>query len=203
MVSSYHNLNCSKSQMCLFKILHTITSIQPTNQPNSSTFPNNSKGIDIDLNVSIYSTTESGESESFIINQDGEETKAYAVEEKSVEVSQGTDNQVQIFGIQNNEIADVESESEEDRKGNEGSKVETASSFGDSNSIDLLIEAAKVISEKDESNSEEEKRVLSYELRSGRTRNRVLPHRYRDSVVEPLKRKQRPLSTSNTNKRRR
>ncbi|CAL0333995.1 unnamed protein product [Lupinus luteus] len=188
MVSSYHNLNCSKAQMCLFKILHTISSIQPSNLPDYdrtvSSFPNNNKGIDIDLNVSIYSTTES------------EETKVYAVEEKSVEVSQ-------IFGIQNNEIADVESESGEDEKGNEVSKVETASSFGDSNSFDLLVEAAKVVSEKDESNSEEEKKVVSYELRSERTRNRVLPHRYRDSVVEPLKRKQRPSSTSNTNKRRR
>ncbi|OIW08518.1 hypothetical protein TanjilG_03194 [Lupinus angustifolius] len=222
MAYSYHHLNCSKAQMCFFKILNAILSIPPFNHENSSTHGdrddrsessspnrNTSRGISIDLNLSIYSTTLCGGSESFVNNeennQEGEETMAKAIQEKSVEVSQVKDSQVQSFEVENSEIGYVESESKEEGDGNKGKgdgKVETTS-FGDSNSFDLLVEAAKVMSEKDESNSEEEMKGLSYESKNGRTRNCALPYRYRDSVVEPLKRKQKLSSTSNAKKRRR
>ncbi|CAL0304036.1 unnamed protein product [Lupinus luteus] len=213
MASSHHHLNCSKAQMSFFKILNTILSIPPSNHyssESSSPSINTSRGIGIDLNLSIYPTMLSGGSESFVINQEnnqeGEETMAEAIQEKSVEVSQVKDTQVQSFEAENNEIGYMASESkEEDREGNKGvedGKEETVS-FGDSNSFDLLVEAAKVMSEKDETNSDEEKKGPSYESKSGRTRNCALPYRYRDSVVEPLKRKQKPSLTSNTKKRRR
>ncbi|XP_061341896.1 uncharacterized protein LOC133288201 [Gastrolobium bilobum] len=232
MASSNHNyLNCStrrgysKSQMCLFKILHIISSIPPSKE---EVFPSNNKGVGIDLNLRFCSVSESGG-----------DSEAEVVREKSVEVSKVYDN-----GADHEE-----SEFEEDGDGNGGVK-ETMSFRGrgdDSNYLDLLIEAARVLSAKDESNSEEE-RELSGELgtrgasqesglldleeerrvkkrkerwvvvdlygdvvegrepvvRSKRGRNQALPYRFRDSVVEPLKRlgrSQRPSSTVQARKR--
>ncbi|KAE9620599.1 hypothetical protein Lal_00019491 [Lupinus albus] len=210
--SSFRPLNCSKAQMSFFKILHTISSIPPSTEENplihgdddrSASFPKKSRGIDIDLNVSIYSTTEWGESEYFVVNQEkneeGEETKVVAVKEKSVGVSLGKDTQLQSFEVENKEIVHVESESKEG-EGNEGGKLKTA--YSNANSFDFLVEAAKVVSERNESNTEEEKKETSYELRSARARNSVLPVRYKDSVVGTCKRKQTPrMVTKNTHKR--
>ncbi|OIV99289.1 hypothetical protein TanjilG_17099 [Lupinus angustifolius] len=204
--SSSRPLNCSKAQMSFFKILDTISSVPPSTEENplihgdddrSASFPKKSRGIDIDLNVSIYPTTEFEESESFVVNQEnkesfeGKESKVGAVEEKSV----GT--QVQSFEVENKEIGNVESEA----KGEEGGKEKTA--YTNANSLDFRVEAAKVESERNEPKSEEEKKETSSELRSARARNSVLPVRYKDSVVgTSTKRKQTPrMVTKNTHTR--
>ncbi|TKY67113.1 hypothetical protein E2542_SST10005 [Spatholobus suberectus] len=132
--------------------------------------------------------------------------------------------------VDNNDEVDNHVETESEGEGNENAE---AASFreggGDSNCLDLLIEAARVISEKDESDSEggesrtrrasREKRKERWVVvdlyadvaeerepvvRSKRGRNQALPYRFRDSVVEPLKRatrSQRPSSTSHLSKR--
>ncbi|CAK8576314.1 unnamed protein product [Lathyrus sativus] len=201
MASSYnpHIRSHSKSQMYLFKILHIISSIPPSIQQQSS--PNNNKGVGIDLNLAFSSITDTEESESSNNNNNSERQE----EPKVVDV----------------DVDDVASELE-----NEGD-TKTTTFRGDSNCIDLLIEAARVLSEKNE--SEEEKQIETespsheesvkkqkerwvvvdlYEtepvVRSKRGRNQTLPFRFRDSVVEPLKRKgrnQRMSSTTNSKKR--
>lgn len=205
MASSPRIRSYSKSQMYLFKILHIISSIPPSIQQRSS--PSNNKGVGIDLNLAFSSITDTEESESSNNNNSSEREE----EPKVVDVDVDVDD-----------VA-LELENEGDTK--------TSTFRGDSNCIDLLIEAARVLSEKNESESEseEEKRIESelpsheesvkkqkerwvvvdlYEtepvVRSKRGRNQTLPFRFRDSVVEPLKRKgrnQRMSSTTNAKKR--
>lgn len=190
----------SKSQMYLFKILHIISSIPPSIPQQPSL-----KGVGIDLNLTFSSITDTEESDND--NNNNSERQ----------------EQVKVVDVDVDDVAS-ELENEVDTK--------TSSFRGDSNNcIDLLIEAARVLSEKNESDSdsEEEKRIESelpshegrveekkerwvvvdlYEtepvVRSKRGRTQTLPFRFRDSVVEPLKRKgrsQRMSSTTHAKKR--
>ncbi|KAK7312623.1 hypothetical protein VNO77_36624 [Canavalia gladiata] len=196
----------SKSQMCFFKILHIISSVPPSKEEA------NTKGLGIDLNLRFCSITESGESESSRENNNEGGEEEEGLREKSVEVSEKF-------------VDHVESESEEDGDGN----AKTASFHGqeggsDSNCLDLLIEAVRVLSGKDECDSEEERELTQLRtrrekrkerwvvvdlcgdvveerepvVRSKRGRNQALPYRFRDSVVEPLKRSSRPQRPSST-----
>ncbi|KAH1159291.1 hypothetical protein GYH30_031155 [Glycine max] len=201
----------SKAQMCFFKILRIISSTPPSKQEEEEPFP--SKGVGIDLNLRFCSVTETPESESSRSDENNNEEEE-GFPEKSVEVSEKLDN---------NNI-------------NEGNDQEETTSFKgrDGNCFDLLIEAARVVSGKDEPDSGEESglggelktRRASEEkrrekwvvvdlygdvleetepvVRSKRGRNQALPYRFRDSVVEPLKRatrSQRPSSTAHLSKR--
>jgi hypothetical protein len=176
----------SKSQMYFFKILHIISSIPP---------PSNNNHVPIDFNLTFSSITQDSESS----------TKT---------TTNNNNNNDQQQHEQVDDVA-VELENEHDIK-------TKTSSFprGDCNCFDLLIEAARVLSEKNnESDSEEEKEIetelmtrshLREEnerepvVRSKRGRNQLLPCRFRDSVVEPLKRtgrNQRLSFTTNAKKR--
>jgi len=208
----------SKAQMCFFKILRIISSTPPStehqeheeeHEEQEEPFP--TKGVGIDLNLRFSSLTESESSRSDSIEEEQEEGLLFP--EKSVQLSEKLDSN------NNNEVNDVQTASFQGR---------------DSNCLDLLIEAARVVSGKDESDSEEERglgpklttqrasqekrkeRWLLVDIygdpleerepvvRSKRGRNQALPYRFRDSVVEPLKRatrSQRPPSTSHLTKR--
>ncbi|KAH1220648.1 hypothetical protein GmHk_12G034234 [Glycine max] len=206
----------SKAQMCFFKILRIISSTPPSKQQQP--FP--TKGVGIDLNLRFRSVTETEESESSRSDNDNASATAQTnsnegFPEKSVEVSEKLDN-----NNNNNTTNEV------------NNHAETASFKGrDGNCFDLLIEAARVVSGKEESDSEElggelrtrraskvkrrEKWVVvdlygdvlgerEPVVRSKRGRNQALPYRFKDSVVEPLKRatrSQRPSSTTHLTKR--
>ncbi|XP_014493413.1 uncharacterized protein LOC106755718 [Vigna radiata var. radiata] len=202
----------SKTQMCFFKILNIISSTPPSaEQPEEQqdSFP--TKGVGIDLNLRFSSLTESESSRTDTIEEEQEE----GFPDKSFQLSDKLHDNQNL----NDEVNDVQT-----------------ASFQrcDSNFLDLLIEAARVVSGKHESDSEEE-RGLGTEsttqrankekrkerwvvvdiygdvledrepvVRSKRGRNQALPYRFRDSVVEPLKRatrSQRPSSTSHLTKR--
>jgi hypothetical protein len=196
MASSYNNpyqipRRYSKSQMYFFKILHIISSIPPSNN-------NNNNHVPIDLNLTFSSITQDSESST------------------ETTTTNNNDRQQQEVKIVE-QVDDVATELE-----NEHDIKTKTSSFprGDCNCFDLLIEAARVLSEKNnESDSEEEKEIetelmtrshLREEnerepvVRSKRGRNQLLPCRFRDSVVEPLKRtgrNQRLSFTTNAKKR--
>ncbi|QCD88093.1 hypothetical protein DEO72_LG3g2633 [Vigna unguiculata] len=214
----------SKTQMCFFKILRIISSTPPftekqeQGEEHQEPFP--TKGVGIDLNLRFSSLTESessrSDSASATLQNSNEERQEEGFPEKSVQLSEKPDGDNQNL---NNEVNDVQTASFQGR---------------DSNCLDLLIEAARVVSGKDESDSGEE-RGLGTEsttqraspekrkerwvvvdiygdvleerepvVRSKRGRNQALPYRFRDSVVEPLKRatrSQRPSSTSHLTKR--
>ncbi|KAK7341951.1 hypothetical protein VNO80_24892 [Phaseolus coccineus] len=212
---------CSKAQMCFFKILRTISSAPPsTEQQEQEEEPFPTKGVGIDLNLRFSSLTESessrSDSASATLQNSIEEEQEEGFPEKSVQLSEKLDNNNNSL---NNEVNDVQTASFQGR---------------DNNCLDLLIEAARVVSGKDESDSEEERglgtelttQIASQEkqkerwvvvdiysdalderepvVRSKRGRNQALPYRFRDSVVEPLKRatrSQRPSSTSHLTKR--
>ena len=174
--------------MYFFKILHIISSTPPSPIP-------------IDLNLSFSSTTQ----------QDPQNSQS-----SSKTTSTNETKHVQENKTVDDDVAPVLKNKNEDNPN-------TSSLFqrprGDKNYLDLLIEAARVLSEKNGSDSEEsEKRtgtevmtrvvVDLYEnepvVRSKRGRNQALPYRFRDSVIEPLKRKDRKLrlsSTTNAKKR--
>ncbi|KAJ7947937.1 coiled-coil domain-containing protein 96-like [Quillaja saponaria] len=175
----------SKAQICLLKILHTITSIPPLDSSIQQACLS-SRGIGFDLNLRVGPVSETGESESFAENGidgsvietkiDGEEVEA--VREKSVEVSEVTNPQVESFNIDENgadheevQFGGQSNVKEENGKGVEGDSdngIETVpferKGLDCNNSFDLLIEAARLISGKDESDSEG-----PTELETGRT----------------------------------
>lgn len=173
--------------MCLLKILHIISSIPPSKE---EAFPsNNNKGVGIDLNLRFCSVTESGESESSAEtasnansaieqgnnnNEGGEEDEG----EEGIREKSG-DTQVQSFEVDDNNnnigVDHVESELAE------------TSSFqgrgGEGNCLDLLIEAARVLSGKDESDSEGELTSRGGESEGG---GRVIKKRKERWVVVDL-----------------
>ncbi|KAI4334287.1 hypothetical protein L6164_018997 [Bauhinia variegata] len=265
----------SKAQFCFFKILHIISSIPPSKNSEEEAYLNQenddqlgifpSRGIGFDLNIGLGSVEENGESESFAentsdssaieVNRGGDEGEIH--QEKSAEVSEATNAQVHTFGDDREETKfeeQISVESEGDMKGYEGCDgggEETVPFAGKrhegDNCLDLLIEAAKVISASstnDDSEFEEASRgrELGRELRTRRTshksgimelrepikkgkqkwmvvdfydemnhtspvvrskrgRSQTLPHRYRDSGVEPLKRSRTSSTTTSSGKR--
>lgn len=125
--------------MCLFKILHTISSIPPSQNPKQEEARCKvAAGIDLNLRFCSSKSQSSAESETSAIDQENneeqEDEKAEA-EEKSAEV--------QNFKVENNEVDHVESET-----------VSFRGRERESNCLDLLIEATRVLSAKEyESNS--------------------------------------------------
>ncbi|XP_040862945.1 uncharacterized protein [Glycine max] len=201
----------SKAQMCFFKILRIISSTPPSKQEEEEPFP--SKGVGIDLNLRFCSVTETPESESSRSDENNNEEEE-GFPEKSVEVSEKLDFFFFLFGGWGKETTSF--------KGRDG------------HCFDLLIYTFNQPSGKDEPDSGEESglggelktRRASEEkrrekwvvvdlygdvleetepvVRSKRGRNQALPYRFRDSVVEPLKRatrSQRPSSTAHLSKR--
>lgn len=210
--SSHHpNVNCSKTQMCLFKILHTISSIPP---PKEDSSPINNRGVGIDLNQELCSVEQSVELEPEASatdqgnissnNQEGGEKSEEGVREESMETK------VQSFEADNNGVG--------------GETAPFAERGQDGNCLDLLIEAARVLADESEEEGQlggaesrvsEEGRVVKKKqkerwgvvmdlygdvledrepvVRSKRGRSQALPQRFRDSVVEPLKRRRRTV----------
>ena len=251
--------------MCFFKILRIILSIPPCENPKQEAFLDReddqlgsfpSGGIGIDLNTRLCSVEqENRESESFA--SDSSAVEVDAVGEKTVKVSEHTNGEVKNFedkddhketkfgerGFENEGVEEAERSRNENEECDRGGK-ETVPFVGNTNEnqncLDLLIEAAELISgnsTEQYSDSEEPSRDcgLSNELRTRRTsrlelndlnkkrnhswtvvnlynqsddtspvvkskrgRSQALPYRFRDSVVEPLKRSSRPQRPSST-----
>ncbi|KAK7262205.1 hypothetical protein RJT34_29768 [Clitoria ternatea] len=182
----------SRAQMCFFKILHIISSIPP-----SKPIP-----IPIDLNLR-FSPSQSQSSETDIASIPDQPN------------DDDDDNNNKVGDEDEVLLEDSEKVLEERENG------ETASyrGQGENNCLDLLIEAARVVSGKEESESEDElvsrrekrkERWVVVDLygdvveerepvvRSKRGRNQALPCRFRDSIVEPLKRSNRHHRPSST-----
>ncbi|QCE15874.1 hypothetical protein DEO72_LG11g2886 [Vigna unguiculata] len=130
----------SKTQMCFFKILRIISSTPPftekqeQGEEHQEPFP--TKGVGIDLNLRFSSLTESessrSDSASATLQNSNEERQEEGFPEKSVQLSEKPDGDNQNL---NNEVNDVQTASFQGR---------------DSNCLDLLIEAARVVSGKDD-----------------------------------------------------
>ncbi|XVE59515.1 hypothetical protein DITRI_Ditri05aG0052000 [Diplodiscus trichospermus] len=217
--------SCSKAQACLEKILHIISTIPPPceNNPN----PYKKRGFDIDLNIRLGCIVEDyDESEekseclaenSFVgKNPDGEQ------EEETEEIQEKTATATDV----SSDVTEMQ-KSDDSKSGTYG-EIKTAAALNDC-SLDLLIEAAEMISsnrdhycvnEKDKEIEEvdksggsmrrnqanlvnvgeegfEEFEDISPVVRSKRGRSQVLPHRFRDSVLEPWKKRpQRSTATA-------
>ncbi|XVE79313.1 hypothetical protein DITRI_Ditri14bG0048300 [Diplodiscus trichospermus] len=210
--------SCSKAQAFLEKILHVISTIPPPCENNPNPFKK--RGFEIDLNLRLGSFVddddESGEkSESLAENSfvgknpDGEEEEEEEIQEKTTTATAtATDVSSDVTEIQ---------KSDEFKSSTDG-EVKTAAAFNDS--LDLLIEAAEMISERGYCENEKHKEVggaeksagssmkrnkdslvnvgeerfeefedISPLVRSKRGRSQVLPHRFRDSVLEPWKKR--------------
>ncbi|XVF05236.1 hypothetical protein REPUB_Repub05bG0154700 [Reevesia pubescens] len=205
--------SCSKAQASLEKIIHLISTIPPPSENNPNPFIKK-RGFDIDLNLRLGS---------FLNDDDESEEKSESLAENSF-VGKNPDLETEEIeektGTVTATVTDVSSEVTEMQKG-EG-EVKTAAAFNDS--LDLLIEAAEMISDRDYCLNEKNKEIeevdksvdgssmkgnkkdslvnvveegfeeiedISPVVRSKRGRSQVLPHRFRDSVLEPWK-KQRP-----------
>lgn len=215
--------------MCLFKILHIISSIPPSKEETFPNNNNNNKGVGIDLNLRFCSIEQNEESESSV-----ETTSiASAIDQRNINNNNEVEEEVaEGLGEKSENNDHVESGLEDVEEGNEETTSFQGRGGEDSNCLDLLIEAARVLSEKDESDLEKERDVgnelttrggkvikkrkerwvvvdlysdvveeTEPVVRSKRGRSQALPHRFRDSVVEPLKRSGRPSSTPNARKR--
>ncbi|GAU41449.1 hypothetical protein TSUD_98450 [Trifolium subterraneum] len=205
MASSSYNpyRRYSKSQMCFFKIIHIISSIPPSTTNNDNRFP-------FDLNLTFSSITQ----------QDSESstktTTTTTTNNNNNNHEQEHEQEIKVVEEERN-VDDVATEMENE---NDNKTITTSFPRGDCNCFDLLIEAARVLSEKsNESDSAEEKETETELMtpshdreenerepvvRSKSGRNRFLPCRFRDSVVEPLKRtgrNQRLSFTTNAKKR--
>lgn len=119
--------------------------------------------------------------------------------------------------MRDSEETKMEEEIGVEKEGDEEEEKELGGVEDEYNCLDLLIEAAKVISGKEESKkieearrSEGKKRWMVVNLysddaaekspvvRTKRGRSQALPYRFRDSVMEPLKRTGRPHRPSST-----
>ncbi|KAI4322372.1 hypothetical protein L6164_022075 [Bauhinia variegata] len=171
----YRNVCCvfAIAQFCFFKILHIISSIPPCQNSEDQLGIFSSREIGIDLNLQLDSVEENGESESFSDNKSDSSAneanrcrdQGESRQEKSAEVSELTNDQAQTLHIDDNG---------DDR---EETKFEDQKSTGGDNCLDLVIEAAKVISAssaKDDSGFEglSRDRVVSGQLRTRRTSHR-------------------------------
>ncbi|XWS52904.1 hypothetical protein CRYUN_Cryun11dG0112400 [Craigia yunnanensis] len=211
--------SCSKAQACLEKILHVISTIPPPCENNPNPFKK--RVFEIDLNLRLGSFVDDDQSEeksessaenSFVgKNPEGEEE----TEEIQEKTARATDVSSDVTEIQ---------KSDEFKSGTDG-EVKTAAVFN--NSLDLLIEAAEMISDRDYCLNEKDKEVEEVEksggsmkrnkdslvniveegfeefedispvVRSKRGRSQVLPYRFRDSVLEPWKKRpQRSTATA-------
>ncbi|XVF69098.1 hypothetical protein PTKIN_Ptkin11bG0053200 [Pterospermum kingtungense] len=200
--------SCSKAQACLEKILHTISTVPPPSENNPNPFKK--RGFEIDLNLRLGS----------FIDDDGNEEKSESLAENSFvgKNPDGEEEEEETEEIQAKTATATATDASSDvteiqKSGNDG-EVKTATAFN--GSLDLLIEAAEMISEKDYCANEKDKEVetsggsmkrnkdssvnvveegfeeiedVSPVVRSKRGRSQVLPHRFRDSVLEPWKKR--------------
>ncbi|KAM7522475.1 hypothetical protein LguiA_012377 [Lonicera macranthoides] len=244
----------SKAQICLMKILHTISSFSPSNSTH--------KHEGLDLNIRLCEETESpadgevcdeivqnwceSDSLTVVANENGEESELVE-ETPNVQVpSIELDDKVcdEIVENENGEESETNQlqetvqfrSSEFDDNGTlvepktevEESRIEEQNhqhkQFRGDDCMNLLIDAAKLIfggSGDEESqpvvhesagesgkSSRGLKRTGNIEetsspvVRSKRGRSRVLPYKYRDSILEPLARLSRHRSTTTSSKRR-
>ncbi|KAE8733071.1 putative HhH-GPD base excision DNA repair family protein [Hibiscus syriacus] len=174
--------SCSKAQACLSKILHLISTIPPPCEKNP-----NKRGFDIDLNLRLGSSPD-GESEdkseslaenSFVgENPDGDGDDEEEIQEKTATATEVSSDLTEMHKCE----------------------VKTAATARLKDSLNLLIEAAEMISGGDY--SADEKDEGSQVVRSKRGRCQVLPHRFRDSVLEPWKKRpQRSAAMASTKRR--
>ncbi|KAK8513315.1 hypothetical protein V6N13_002065 [Hibiscus sabdariffa] len=198
----------SKAQACLEKILHLISTVPPPCENNSSPFKK--RGFDIDLNLRLGSFLDDGE--------ESEEKSDCLAESSFIEDKTGTATTTDA----SSGVTDIQ-KIEEFKSGTDG-ELKTAAAFNDS--LDLLIEAAEMLANRDYYMNGKEKEVEEVEksggggsmerdkdssvnveeecedrsapvVRSKRGRSQVLPLRYRDSVLEPwMKRPQIQRSTA-------
>lgn len=211
--------SCSKAQACLEKILHTISTIPPPSENN----PNPFKKIDLNLRLGSFADddddgneekSESLTENSFVGKNPDEEEEDEEEEIQERTAATGTDVSSDVTEIQKSE--------ELKSGGTDGVEVKTtAAAFNDA--LDLLIEAAEMISERDyccvnekgkeveevetrnkikdtslEEEGFEELEDISPVVRSKRGRSLVLPHRFRDSVLEPWKKRPQIQSQRST-----
>ncbi|PPR83057.1 hypothetical protein GOBAR_AA37654 [Gossypium barbadense] len=213
-----HGRSCSKAQACLEKILHLISSIPPPCEINPNPFKK--RGFDIDLNLRLGS---------FVDDDDESEEKSDCFAENSFNEEKTGTGEATATDV-SSDVTDIQ-KSEEFKSGTEGEVKASAAFFHDS--LDLLIEAAEMISARDIYLNEKKKEVEEVEksgvgdgresmervkdysvnvveegleefediaspvVRSKRGRSQVLPLRFRDSVLEPWKKRpQRSTATT-------
>ncbi|TYH70058.1 hypothetical protein ES332_D05G092600v1 [Gossypium tomentosum] len=213
-----HGRSCSKAQACLEKILHLISSIPPPCEINPNPFKK--RGFDIDLNLRLGS---------FVDDDDESEEKSDCFAENSFNEEKTGTGEATATDV-SSDVTDIQ-KSEEFKSGTEGEVKASAAFFHDS--LDLLIEAAEMISARDIYLNEKKKEVEEVEksgvgdgresmervkdysvnvveegleefediaspvVRSKRGRSQVLPLRFRDSVLEPCKKRpQRSTATT-------
>ncbi|XVF19779.1 hypothetical protein REPUB_Repub11eG0140300 [Reevesia pubescens] len=220
--------SCSKAQACLQKILHLISTIPPSSENNPN--PSKKRGFDIDLNLRLGSLVDDDESEekSESLAENSFVGKNPDLEEEEIEEKTGTATATATDV--SSDVTEIQ-KSEEFKSGTStDGEVKKAAAYNDS--LDLLIEAAEMISDRDYCLNEKDKEVEDVEksesgsslkrntnkkdrlviinnvgeegfedtspvVRSKRGRSQVLPHRFRDSILEPWK-KQRPQRSTAT-----
>lgn len=209
---SGHAHGYSKAQLCFFKILHVISSVPPSQQQPSLTprhDPSNpspsTRTIDVDFNLESRWPSDNAEFE------------CSASDSSAVEETDSGHKSLEVSGTKETRFEEHMGEDREGKEKEEGSKTvqfggdPTASC---DNCLDLLIEAAKLVFEepseekgpgsglrqrrRNEGERSEQRWVTvdlcdkvndtSPVVRSKRGRTQALPFRFRDSVVEPLKR---------------
>ena len=208
--------SCSKAQACLQKILHIISTVPPPCENNPNPFKK--RGLDIDLNIRLGSFVDDDECEeksesltenSFVgKNTDGEqeeeteeiqEKTATATDvssdvtemEKSDDFKSGIDGEIKAAVAFNDSldllIEAVEMISDGDYCQNEKNKEveEIEKSGGPGGSMKRNKDSLVNIREE----GFEEFEDISPVVRSKRGRSQVLPHRFRDSVLEPWKKR--------------
>lgn len=217
-----HGRSCSKAQGSLEKILHTIsTTPPPLCEDNINPNPFKKRGFDIDLNIRLGS----------IVDDDAEisEVKSESLAENSFvgENPDGEEEEIQektATATATEDSSDVTemAKSDDFKSGGTDGEVKTAVAAVFNDSLDLLIEAAVMISERDYNYVNEKKKEVEKSggsmkrnnkesnlvnvngeeegfeeiedisppvVRSTRGRSQVLPQRFRDSVLEPWKKK--------------
>ncbi|KAL4334801.1 hypothetical protein GQ457_07G042490 [Hibiscus cannabinus] len=121
----------SKAQACLEKILHLISTVPPPCENNSGPFKK--RGFDIDLNLRLGSFLDDGE--------ESEEKSDCLAESSFIEDKTGTATTTDA----SSDVTDIQ-KIEEFKSGTDG-EVKTAVAFNDS--LDLLIEAAEMLANRD------------------------------------------------------
>ncbi|XWS73960.1 hypothetical protein CRYUN_Cryun02cG0174400 [Craigia yunnanensis] len=208
-----HGRSCSKAQACLEKILHIISTRPPPCENNPHPFKK--RGFDIDLNIRLGSFFDDDESEeksqSLAENSFVGKNPDVEQEEEAEEIQEKTASATDV----SSDVTEIQ-KSDDFKSGSDG-EIKTAATFNDS--LDLLIEAAEIISDRDYCLNEKNKEVEEVEksggsikmnevslvnvgeegfeefedispvVRSKRGRSQVLPHRFRDSVLEPWKKR--------------
>ncbi|KAK2643548.1 hypothetical protein Ddye_025311 [Dipteronia dyeriana] len=187
---------CSKAQACLKKILHVISSIEPppVNNPSSKSQVGGKNGFDIDLNQGLVGPFWES-TESFVENGDLSACGFVCKEEEEEKTTEGSSDIINsvVDSIEEEGVVKTVPFSLEQERGNDCR-------------LGLLIAAAELISSgdnkqvvsHDDDDDEKKWRVDDEDtsvavLRS--KRGRVVPHRYRDSVLleEPCR---KPLKTT-------